>query len=161
MVSAVDTNILLDILLPDPRFLEPSKELLRKAVLGGKVIISEIVYAELSAQFSRQEELDAFLGDMGIIVQPSNRAALREAARAWLRYIRRRGKELLCHKCGFRKLVKCERCREIISTRQHIISDFLVGGHALVLADTLLTRDRGFYRTYFTELKLNAVAPEQ
>jgi hypothetical protein len=34
MISSVDTNILLDILLPDTRFLDSSKELLKRAMVG-------------------------------------------------------------------------------------------------------------------------------
>jgi hypothetical protein len=40
--------------------------------------------------------------------------------------------------------------------RDRIVDDFLVGGHALILSDRLLTRDRGFFRDYFKGLRIES-----
>lgn len=50
--------------------------------------------------------------------------------------------------------ITCTECSQPL-TRRHIISDFIIGAHAEVLADILLTRDRGIYITYFKDLQLN------
>lgn len=157
MTSAVDTNLLLDVLLPDPSHMERSKSLIDRARQKGAVIISEVVSAEISAHFPSRGDLDRFLREVSITLVSSTSEALHEAAQAWRRYLRRRPQELQCPQCGFPQAIRCPRCGRRIPARQHILSDFLVGGHAMILAETLLTRDRGYYRTYFPTLHLNRI----
>ena len=42
--------------------------------------------------------------------------------------------------------------RESGGKRNRILADFLIGAQALLKADRLLTRDRGFYKKYFKSL---------
>lgn len=51
MITAVDTNIILDILIPGEPFALSSKALLDRHLLQGQLILSEVVLAELAAQF--------------------------------------------------------------------------------------------------------------
>jgi predicted nucleic acid-binding protein len=72
MISAVDTNVLLDVFLPDKRFGERSARLLKLAYDEGALIICEIVYAELVPQFSDGRTLDDTLAALNISVSPSS-----------------------------------------------------------------------------------------
>ena len=72
MTTAVDTNILLDILLPDPVQGEASLRAIETAYEQGALVICEVVYAELAPHFESRERLDRTLKQMEISVQPLN-----------------------------------------------------------------------------------------
>ena len=156
MTVAIDTNILLDILLPDLRFKDASFKLLTKYAQTDYLIISDIVYAELASQFANKSLLSKFLSDTNICLINTSADALWIAAKAWEKYTKEREQYLQCTQCGNSKLVKCCKCGAVITSRQHIIPDFLIGGHAIIEAERLLTRDRGFYRKYFLELAIES-----
>ena len=154
MITAVDTNILLDVLIPSAPHGDQSERALAEAVRAGAVVISEPVYAELAAHFADRADLERFLADTGIRLEASGAEALYTTGRAWSEYLRRRPASLACPQCGAAQRVRCDRCGASVQPRQHVVADFLIGAHAIVHADTLLTRDRGYYATYFPDLKL-------
>jgi len=152
MTVAVDTNILFDILLPDPNYKDSSYSLLTRYMRKDYLIISEVVYSELASQFNKKDLLNDFLKDTNIKLVASSSEVLWIAAKAWKKYTEIRDKSVQCSKCGKKVICNCPDCNSIITCQQHIISDFLIAGHALVESDKLITRDRGFYATYFAEL---------
>lgn len=154
MITAVDTNVLLDVLIPGAPHGDESERALAEAVRAGAVIISEPVYAELAAHFRDKAELETFLGDTGIRVESSRSEALYLAGTTWREYLRRRAAGLVCPRCGVPQEVRCSACGATLQPRQHIVADFLIGAHALAQADRFLSRDRGYYAAYFPELKL-------
>ena len=132
MITAVDTNVLLDVLLQDPTFALPSEETLRGASNEGALVICEIVYAELAGLFPRPGDLEVFLRETGIRLNPSRPETLWKAGELWRQFClgRKRSQE------GSRR----------------ILADFLIGAHALLQSERLLTRDKNFYRSAFSDL---------
>jgi len=130
MTTAIDTNVLLDIFLPDPAHAERSAALVERASEEGALVICHIVLAELAPLFPSAERLNGALERIGIDLSPLDRDVAFAAGQAWRAYRAKGGK------------------------RTRILSDFLIGARALLRADRLLTRDRGFYRTCFPNLTL-------
>jgi hypothetical protein len=128
MTSAIGTNVLLDVLVPNEEFYEASAAALEECASAGSLVICDVVYAELSIHFATQRECDAFLEANEIRVQPLTREAHFFASRAWRTYRQQGGK------------------------RARILADFLIGAHAQMQATRLLSRDRGFYRKLFPSL---------
>jgi predicted nucleic acid-binding protein len=129
--TAVDTSVLLDIFQPDPRFGPPSREALRRAYAQGALVACEIVWAEIRAHFPADGLFEEALTTMGIRFEPLSPATVAAAGRLW-RESRKASKALPAR----------------------VVADFLVGAHAQLQAEALLTRDLGFYRRHFQGLKV-------
>ena len=150
MTTAVDTNALLALLYEDTHA-DASEVELRRAYQEGRLTATSLVYAELAADghFDTPSELDEFFEDLSIrLVEPS-RKALFEAGHQFRRYTARRPEGLQCPSCGTQQTVICKECGEDLTPRQHIAADFIIGGHASVDAEALISFDAAFYETYF------------
>jgi hypothetical protein len=129
MITAVDTNVLLDVFLPDETHVSASSEFLKRAYDEGALIVCHPVYAELVPQFDERAKLDEALTRLNVELSPLDEEIAFLAGSKWREYRRAGG------------------------SRERIISDFLIGAHAQLRADRFLTRDRGFYKSYFAELR--------
>jgi hypothetical protein len=87
-----------------------------------------VVWAEVRAFFADPATMTAAFDDAGLAFDPFDRQCAELAGRMWREYRQRGG------------------------TRAHLVPDFLVGAHAQLRGGRLLTRDRGFYRRFFSKL---------
>lgn len=130
MRAAVDTSVLLDVLLPDDKYVESSLRLLEEHGARGALIICPVVYAEAAAAFSPSSAFEEVAREMGLIYDGFSPEVAILAAQMWQDYRRQGG------------------------PRRRIMSDFLIGAHAQLGAELLLSRDRGYFRDYFQGLEV-------
>lgn len=130
MTTAVDSSVILDVLTDNATFATHSSQALRQSARQGQLIICESVLAEVFPVLGSRAQAKRFLADWQFDFLPSD---LESAMLA--------GEMFLAFK---------QRNRE----RKRILADFLVGAHAMVHADRLMARDRGYLRDYFKDLKI-------
>jgi len=133
-VTLVDTNVLVDILTGQPTWRAWSVEMLDRQSAAGGLIITDVVYAELSPLFAAPDLLDAAIADLDVSLSRISAQALFHAGHVFAQYRRKGGPRL------------------------SVLADFFIGAHAQIEGLPILTRDTRRYRTYFPDVQL--IAPE-
>jgi len=134
VATLVDSNVLLDVATQDPTWCEWSSSQLAAAARRGRILVNQLIYAEISIGFDRIEDLDTALP----------------------REIFERSQ--LPYDAGFLAGQAFRAYRRRGGARTSPLPDFYIGAHAAVARLQLLTRDAARYRTYFPTVEL--ISPE-
>lgn len=126
---AIDSSVLIDLLADSP-LAQSSEACLRKSLSVGPVVVCDVVLAEVCTALRNGSEALAGMEEMGIRFSAMEAKSALRAGEMQRRYRQRGGR------------------------RQRTVPDFLIGAHALLQCDGLITRDSGFYRDYFKGLRL-------
>jgi predicted nucleic acid-binding protein len=135
VITAVDSNVLIDLGVADASRAGAAARALEECAAAGRLVVCDVVLAELARGFSGDRDPAGWVRGFGVVYDPIGEKAAVEAGRIHSRFERR-----------------------ALRQARRPVADFLIGAHALVQADRLLTSDRGFYRDCFRGLKL--VEPE-
>ncbi len=133
MITAIDTNILIDILAGTPEQIAVVQNAIGKVARQGRLVVPIVCYAEVAGRFNTKHRLDDFIELTGAAVISLEPEAAFLAGRFFRGYLERGG------------------------SRERIIADFLIAAQTQIHADRLLTKDKRFYGTTFPNLK--AVSP--
>ena len=132
---AIDSSVLIDLLGEDARA-DAAESCVRQALTGGPVVLCDIVVSEITAGLGHGADIMDAVEDMGMRYLPvEQRAAIRagEMQRRYNERLQTQGEG---------------------GAGPRTVPDFIVGAHALLQCNALITRDAGFFRDYFKGLKV-------
>lgn len=129
---AVDSAVLIDLLTDGPHA-DAAEACLRQCLSAGPVVVCDVALAEICGALGDGAEAMAVLEEMSIRFSPLEaKSALRAGE------MQRRHRQRAATAGGI----------------AHAAPDFLIGAHALLQCNGLITRDDRFFRDYFKGLKL-------
>jgi predicted nucleic acid-binding protein len=128
-VIATDSSVLIDLIGDGPDALAAAAAV-RQALHVGPVVLCEVALAELCTSLKGGSEVLQHLEEVGIAYSAMEPKSALRAGEMQRRYRQRSG------------------------NRSRTVADFLIGAHAMMQCDALITRDDGFYRDYFKGLKV-------
>ena len=128
--ALVDSNIVLDVFLNDPKWADWSESKLDEYDQLGVLYINSIVYSEISIGFDRIEDLESAIAKAGFQMLEIPKEALFLAGKAYLKYKKGKG------------------------GKRSPLPDFYIGAQAAVFNLDLITRDVSRYQRYFPTVKL-------
>ena len=131
MSVLVDTSVIIDVITDDPLWATWSVRQLEANAAAG-LVINPVIYAELCFGFSVVEPVDELVREFGLLYREIPRPGLFRAAKAFGAYKSRGG------------------------TKDSVLPDFFVGGHAEATGLPVLTRDPGRIQAYFPTVRLIA-----
>lgn len=118
ITTAVDSNILIDVLFDDNNFSSLSTTALAWASSEGRLTISPMVMAEVAGYFPTAEGAQGFFRGINAEVNPLDAEGALAAGHIWSLRVNKK--------------------------RSRILPDYIVASHAALHANRLLTRDSGF-----------------
>ena len=132
---ATDSSVLIDLIAGDDDACTTAAEAVRQALHVGPVVLCEVALAEVCTAFQGGTDVLQFLEELGIRFDAMEAKSALRAGEMQRRYRQRGG------------------------NRSRTVADFLIGSHAMMQCDALITRDAGFYRDYFKGLRI--IVPAQ
>ena len=129
-MSLLDTNILIDVVDSNSKWHEASMLLIKEFGDDARCIINAVVFAEFSAPFADYAFCQTIIKNIALTYEAIPEEAAFLTGKAFRQYKKSGGK------------------------KSAPLPDFFIGAHALVSGYTLVTRDKGRYKTYFPKLDL-------